>query len=242
MMKIGTAFRRCGKCFWAFLFICPVTAGAQSGIQRVSASLVSRQIENGNSTSLKGAIYYTANGNMVSHFTFPKEYMVITNNKGETRIYDPAKNTVFQFQNFLFSSSSTPFFYFFSGKTGDMGLLHAGYRLIDTKFDHNLVITVWQNTSSNDKDGIATVKLVHDKNRPIYMDYKNSTGDIIRKVYYYNYISLNGVEFPETFTEIVYQGKDSILSKTAYSEVKINNLANSKFFGFRIPQNAKLEK
>ncbi|HEX5554398.1 MAG TPA: hypothetical protein VFX43_14225 [Chitinophagaceae bacterium] len=124
-----------------------------------------------------------------------------------------------------------------------MGLQHAGYKVINTKFDGNLVITLWESINTDkEKDPVVFIKLVHDKERPIYMDYENADHGIIRKVYYYDYISLNGIDFPKTFTEILYQGKDSVVSKTEYSDIKINNLANSTLFEFNIPENAKLTR
>lgn len=58
---------------FAIFFLFPCFLRAQSAIQRISATIFTRQLENGYSTSLRGGIYYRANGNMVSHFTFPKE-------------------------------------------------------------------------------------------------------------------------------------------------------------------------
>ncbi|TAN19463.1 MAG: hypothetical protein EPN37_03455 [Chitinophagaceae bacterium] len=222
------------------MLMLPGLAKAQSGIQKISAHIFTRQAENGYKASLEGDIYYSANGNMVSYFTSPKNYVVITNGKGEMRIYNPQKNTVIQLQNNLLSSNITPFYYFFSGKTGDMGLRQSGYHIIDTKFDGDLKITLWRATHGDVRDPVTYVKLVHDKNNPVYMDYENAGKNIIRKVYYYNYTNLNGVEFPETFTEILYQNKDSVITKTEYSGFKINEQANNSLFEFRIPANAKL--
>lgn len=121
-----------------------------------------------------------------------------------------------------------------------MGLRQSDYHIIDTKFDGDLKITLWKASHSDVHDPVTYVKLVHDKNNPIYMDYENAGKDIIRKVYYYNYTNLNGVEFPETFTEILYQNKDSVITKTEYSGFKINEQANNSLFEFKIPSNAKL--
>lgn len=104
------------------ILILPTSLIAQSGIQRISAHIFTRQAENGYKASLEGDIYYSANGDMISYFSSPKNYIVVTNSKGEMRIYNPQENTVIQLQNNLLSSNITPFYYFFSGKTGDMGL------------------------------------------------------------------------------------------------------------------------
>lgn len=222
------------------ILILPGLSNAQSGIQKISAHIFTRQAENGYKASLEGDIYYSANGDMISYFSSPKNYIVVTNSKGEMRIYNPQENTVIQLQNNLLSSNITPFYYFLSGKTEDMGLRQAGYHVIETKFDKTLKITLWKASHISDKDPIRYVKLVHERNNPIYMDYENAGKNVIRKVYYYNYINLSGIDFPRTFTEILYQKKDSVITKTAYSEFKINDQANNSMFEFKIPPNAKL--
>lgn len=68
-----------------FILILPGVSKAQSGIQKISAHIFTRQAENGYKASLEGDIYYSADGNMVSYFTSPKNYVVVTNGKGEMR-------------------------------------------------------------------------------------------------------------------------------------------------------------
>lgn len=216
---------------------------AQGSLQKVSAHVYARQAEKGYFTAIQSNLYYTSNGNLISEFISPEKYIMITNNKGEVKIYNPKENTVMQFQNSLMSTHTIPFYFFFSGKTSDMGLRRAGYKLINTQFDRQMVITTWQLATEGDKkDPVAYVKLVHKDFKPVYMDYEDKQRKVIRKVYYYDYINLTGIEFPKTFTEIVYQGKDSIVTKTEYSDFKVNEHAVSALFKFEVPSNAKLIK
>lgn len=232
------------KSFWGLLLSVALLQSfglsAQTGVKRVSAHVFTRQTEKGYVSAIGGDLYYTRNGNLVSNFTSPKPYVMITNNMGEVRVYDPTRNTVMQFQNALFSTTTTPFFYFFTGKTADMGLQHAGYRAIDTHFDKDLMIATWKAVNPGPKDPVTYIKLVHKQSRPIYMDYEDASRHIIRKVYYYDYTELGGVAFPKAFTEILYQNSDSVITKTEYSAFKLNEEARSSYFDFEIPQNAKL--
>lgn len=224
---------------------CPffsLAARGQGGLEKLMAHVYTRQTERGYVSAITGDLYYTQNGNLVSNFVSPKPYVMVTNNQGEVRIYDPVKNTVMQFQNALFSTTTTPFFYFFTGKTEDMGLQHSGYRIQDTHFDQDNMISVWKVENPQPKDPVVFVKLVHANHHPIYMDYEDAQHRIIRKVYYYNYTSLGGISFPKTFTEILYQQGDSVITKTEYSAFKLNDEAKSAFFDFKIPANAKLMK
>ena len=216
---------------------------AQGSLQKVSAHVYARQAEKGYFTAIQSNLYYTSNGDLISEFISPEKYIMVTNNKGEVKIYNPKENTVMQFQNSLMSTHTIPFYFFFSGKTSDMGLHQAGYELADTKFDKKLVITTWKLANADDKkDPVFYVKLVHNDFKPVYMDYENKQHEIIRKVYYYNYTALAGIEFPKTFTEILYQGKDSIVTKTEYSNFKVNDQADNALFKFQVPENAKLVK
>jgi outer membrane lipoprotein-sorting protein len=210
------------------------------GFQKISAHIFTRQTEKGYVSAVTGDLYYTRNGNLVTNFTSPRDYVMVTNTQGEVRIYDPKKNTVMQFQNSLFSTTTTSFFYFFTGKTTDMGLQHSGYKITTTRFDGDMMITEWKVETPQPKDPVVYVKLVHRKSRPIYIDYQDQKHHILRKVYYYDYTELGGVSFPKTFTEILYQKADSVITKTEYSNFKLNGEARSSFFNFKIPENAKL--
>ena len=207
--------------------------------EKLSASFISRQVQQGKSATVKGELYYQNNGNLTSHFNVPKEYVLIANKLGESKVYDPAENTVMLFQNLMYSTQSSQFAYFFSGKKSDMGLSNFGYIQEKTYFDGKLYVSEWKLKKQEPKSLIQKVKLVLDQQKPIYMDYKDKTGKIIRKVFYYNYQKLMNFDFPTTTTEIIYEGKDSTVSKTTYDNFKINEEAKSKYFNFIIPTNAK---
>lgn len=211
-------------------------------ISKVSATLISRQVQNGKSVTLKGEIYYQRNGNLTTHFTYPKEYVMMANSLGETKIYDPTSNTVSKYQNQLFSTQSSQFYYFLSGKISDMGLTNIGYVQDKTRFEKGLTISEWKLKKEDPKALIQKVKLVFSNNKPVYMDYKNKDNKIIRKVFYYNYTILENIEFPGTTTEIQYEGKDSSVSKTSYESFKTNEQAVSNYFNFVIPSNAKIQR
>lgn len=213
-------------------------AGAQS-IQKLAVNVNTREVAKGYSTNLRGELFYTSNGNLVTHITYPEQYILVANSKGEVRLYDPQKNAVRLFQNALFSTSSTQLHYFLAGLTDDLGLKNAGYAISDAKFDGDLAIVTWQNTG-NSKNPIQTATLVKRRATPIYLDYRDRYGKIIRKVFFYNYTHLNGIPFPQAITEILYDGKDSTVSKTEYADFRLNEAAAGKYFNFKVPLNAKL--
>jgi len=211
-------------------------------IEKISADMTIRQVQQGTSVTLKGSLFYQRNGNMVTHFVYPREYMIVANKLGETRLYDPVKNTVIQYQNFLFSTQSSQLYYFFSGKISDMGLTRIGYVQDRTYNDGSLLVTEWKLKTPNKKASIQRIKIVYDGQRPIYMHYQEGGGRVFRKVYYYNYQLLEGYPFPTTTTEILYDKGDSVVSKTNYTGFKVNEGATSAYFNYTIPANAKIEQ
>jgi outer membrane lipoprotein-sorting protein len=219
-----------------------VLSDGSFAIEKISASMESRQVQQGKSVTLRGEIYYQRNGNMVTHFVYPREYMIIANKLGETKIYDPSHNTVLQYQNFLFSTQSTQFYYFFTGKIADMGLTHSGYVQDKTYYDGSLLVTEWKLKTPNKKVAIQRIRVVYDGQRPVYMHYEEAGGKLLRKVYYYNYRILDAYSFPSTTTEIVYEKGDSVVSKTNYKDFKVNEQTSGPYFNYTIPANAKIEQ
>lgn len=220
----------------------PSAADSPLAIEKISANMIIRQVQQGTSVTLKGSLFYQSNGNMVTHFVYPREYMIVANKLGETRLYDPVKNTVMQYQNFLFSTQSSQLFYFFSGKISDMGLTRIGYVQDRTYNEGSFLVTEWKLKTANKKASIQRIKIVYDGLRPIYMHYQEGGGRVFRKVYYYNYQLLDGYPFPSTTTEILYDKGDSVVSKTNYSDFRINEEATGGYFNYTIPPNAKIEQ
>ena len=90
---------------------------------------------------------------------------------------------------------------------------------------------------------IKRVELVHKGQNPIFMKYIDPSERTIKKVYYYEYTKLGSVDFPQTITQIDYvTARDSIITKTAYGALKINEQVTSTLLDFVIPANAKIIK
>ncbi|WP_229368487.1 hypothetical protein [Fibrisoma limi] len=179
---------------------------------------------------------------MVTRFVSPREVVILANKLGETRIYDPNRNTVIRYQNAAYSSQTTQLAFFLNGMTSDMGLLQLGFVQDKTMYDaKNRLVTEWK-PKTNKSDGVVQrVKLVFNQGNPIYMHYVDGAGKIFRKVFYYNYQFVENRPFPTTTTEILYNKSDSTVSKTAYSDIRLNQVAQSPYFNFSIPSTAKTE-
>ncbi|OWY25083.1 hypothetical protein C7N43_17575 [Sphingobacteriales bacterium UPWRP_1] len=210
-------------------------------IQRLQAAITTKQVKNGQSTTVKATMYYTAGGKMVTHFTQPREYVLLSNSKGEYKIYDPQNNTVQQSQNQLFSTDVTYFGHFLNNRSGDMGLRSMGFALLNTRFDEGAMITEWK-PQLVDADSPYYIELVHENGEPIFIGYKDIGGKYMRKVFFYNYQKVQQVNLPLTITDINYLANgDSIVGRTQYADLLVNENATGKYFDYKIPQNAKLK-
>lgn len=210
-------------------------------IDKVEANVESKQLENGKSITLKSQVYYQSNGDCISHFTYPIDYFVITNKLGEVKIYDPNQNTVIVQQDNIYSSKTTPFYFFLSGKSNDMGLADLGFSPNRTYSEKNVIVTEWKKKKPSLDIPVQFVKLVHQQQNPIYMEYRTGDNKVLRKVFYYKYTNLNQFKFPASITDIVYnlKNKDSVISKTSYTDIKLNIDANSNYFNYKVPSSAK---
>ncbi len=229
--------------FIAILTLLATAFTSSTNTKKISASMLSRSVRNGKTLTVKAELFYQlAGGKMISHYTQPTEQYIVNTSKGEISIYNPEKNTVIQQVNYLFSTETTQFYYFLNNQKADLGLRAMGFTNRDTKFEKNLMISTWIAPLRLAKD-IKQVELVHNGANPIYTKYIGSNGQLIKKVYYYNYQTINGLDFPLTVTQIDYfSAKDSVIAKTTYSDIKVNEAVSNKLADFTIPANAKIFK
>ncbi len=225
---------------FGFILMVNTNLIAQSAI---SAKLNTRTIRAGKVVVLNGEIFYKiAGGNMISHYTTPFEQYIFNTSKGELKIYDPKKNTITQQVNFQFGTETTQFYYFFNKYKEDMGLRKMGFINKNSKFDNNLLVTTWQSPPKVEKD-IKQVELVHKDGNPIYSKYIDGQNKIVKKIYYAEYQKIGNSDFPLSITQIDYfSAKDSVIVKTKYSDIKINEKIDSKLANYAIPSNAKYVK
>lgn len=221
-------------------FFCGFSSGGR--LEKLQMEMTMRTAYKGKVTQTKAALHYFTSGKLIANFTTPKNYILVNNSKGELSIYFPETNSVKQLSNFQFSTESSLLYYFLKNQNQDLGLAKLGFILIDTKYEGKLMITNWQAPMQMLKL-VSKVKLVTEDGRPIYVEYLNAKGKVNNKTYFYKYQNFDMVRFPAAITTITYgavQG-DSTISKTSFSDIKINAEANSKMFDFKIPADAKME-
>lgn len=209
--------------------------------KKVSLHMKSRIAAKGSMVVSEADIYYNfEQGKMTMKYEKPFEYYVLSNNRGETKMYYPSKNEVYLNNNPLFSTEKNLLYYFLSNKTYDLGLKDMGYSLFKTRYEEGHMISTWKPVQAG--SSIAEVELVHKNYLPIFIAYYDEKGKLLQKIFYYDYTLVNGLNFPSKVVEISYLGiQDSSVTKIEYSDILFGENENNKsFFEFKVPQNAKL--
>jgi outer membrane lipoprotein-sorting protein len=208
--------------------------------QKVSMEMVTRSAQKGLVNTLKATVYYTSEGKMASLYAEPQPMLVTNNAKGEIMVYDFKNNSVTQKQNFMMSTETNQLFYFLENNKNDLGLGKMGFGLKETRFEDGLRITVWQPPMQLAKD-ISKVELAHERSNPVFMGYFDKKGKALNKVFFYNYQTVAGLQFPSAVTQITYTSeKDSVVSKTSYSNFKVDSDVDEQYLNFKVPSNAKV--
>jgi outer membrane lipoprotein-sorting protein len=209
--------------------------------QKISMDMEVRSASGRNSIRSKASIYYTSEGKMVSYFAEPQEMVVINNRKGEITAYNPADNTVFKQQNYTQGTETDQLFYFLDNKRSDLGLTAMGYGVKSTKIEDGLKVTEWS-PPVNLSGSIKKVELVHERGNPIYLGYHAANGAIVKKIFFYNYEKVGDyILLPKAVTQIDFKSPtDSVVTKTVYSEFRLNQQVLDDKLSFEIPADAKL--
>jgi hypothetical protein len=210
--------------------------------RKFSANFELVKVSNGRKATIQGEVHYNIeNEKMVMVFTLPINYIYTSTSKGEVQIYQPKENSVSIFNNENLSTREDMLYYFITNNTNDLGLISVGYALESTTNEQGLVKKIWK--SNNPKHKIPKVEMVYKHHQPIYSAYIDTKEKITKKIYYSDYISFGLYNIPMKITEIEYfKSNDSTISRKTYSDVKTNNNANSPYYYFKVPANAKVVK
>ena len=131
----------------AALLLAPAGASAQ---RRIIADVEVKQAAAGKVATITKRVHCSNDGRAVIHFLKPQDYIVVTNVKGETRMYIPSTNEVMVDNSSVLTSQDELISVFMSGRAGDLGLGMYGYRLQSTTREDGLVKKTYVTDKSGD--------------------------------------------------------------------------------------------
>lgn len=205
----------------------------------VSFDMETKTLEKGKVVRTAGEVFYrNSDGMMVTKFSFPYEYYVFVNGKGEMKMYDPKYNSVMLRESKDLSSENSFFFQYLKKGGGDLGLSASGYKVSKTRKNGNVIVTEWVPAGRSD---VSKVELAMEKNLPIAMFIYNNKNQVTTKTYYSGFIKVGGTDFPSSVTDITFKTKtDSVIAKRWYKNPKTGSAVDLKYFSFKIPEDAKV--
>lgn len=207
-----------------------------SAQRKITADVEVRHVASGKVITITERVHCSNDGRVVIHFLKPEEYFVLTNSKGEMRMYMPKTNEVMLENSSSLSSQDQLISIFMNGRVEDLGLAAYGYRLQSTTREDNYIKKTF---TTSDRSQSPTVEIVYENFLPIYCGYVNDSGRTTRKIYLSNYSRAGRLMLPERLTEINYtSAKDSTVARTIYSNVTVD--MDDPMFEFEIPSNAKV--
>ena len=224
---------------WAIFIFFPWLSVSQA-FEWVSFEMTQRTNKEGKTSEIRSLVYFDNQNQMTIRQLYPMEIYVKNNSDGELIIYNPKTNEVFQMMNYMLSSQQNQFYFFLQGKTDDMGLVDMGFTLNGSRLEDGLLISNYA-VPPEVKKYFDHIEIVHDGQKPIFIGYINKKGEYLKKVFYYDYIVDLDILFPGSITEINYIGKhDSIITKTSFSEFKVDDWDHKEMVEFTVPDDAKL--
>lgn len=209
--------------------------------ERISMNMLAKKKVDGRLVATQGEVFYKSDGKMVTHIVSPMELIMVNNSKGDVLVYNPKSNEVSMQFNYQFSSETSTLYYFLQSKDNDLGLKSAGFIRNSSKYENNLLITRWIPPLQVAKY-FAFAELVYSKGTPVFLKFTDAKDKPIKKVYFYNFRSVGAAQFPESVVQISYHEKDSIVEKISYSNIQLNQQAQSPYFDYSIPPNARIIK
>ena len=211
--------------------------------ERVSLHMVNKTLKDGKVVTIESDIYYQGHmRRMLTRFIRPADYILINSSTGESKIFNPSKNEVQLLQHDFLKTGNNLLYFFFTNQLQNLGMKEAGYTLVDTQKENDSLISTYRPNNKN-KTGVSKVIMVHENFAPIYAAFYNTKGWISRKIYYSDYHTYEKFLLPGRITEISFTNpKDSIITRTIFSDVKTGRLAVSDYFEFDVPENAKIVK
>ncbi|HAA19346.1 MAG TPA: hypothetical protein DCR93_10150 [Cytophagales bacterium] len=219
-----------------------VATAAMAPKQRNSfqAHMRIRSAQSGMMNTVEADVFYNLDGRMVSFYTLPQEYTIISNRQGAIQIYNPEAHTVMQQNSLAFSTENSQLYFFLQNRAYDLGLGAMGFTNRNTTYEEGLMVSEWLPPVEM-AEQLSQVKMVHEGPNPIYVEYQQPDGSVLKKIYFYKYHAVGNQQFPQAMTQIDYfSDSDSLLTKTEFTDFKLDADVDRDRLNFTVPADAQL--
>jgi hypothetical protein len=230
------------RAYILLIFLIPgnILLSQDKGLVKVSQE--TQVLRNGTKSIFRCDIYYNKEKDViVTHHSYPSDFVKMSNRFGEMKIYFPSTNTVTIEESPSLSTTNELLYYFVNNRTSDLGLSKEGFKLVSSSREKDLLITIWQAPLSFKV--VNQIKIVIRDLLPIYAEYIGMDGLIKKKIYYSKYSDFKTFRMPLRITEISFESKtDSTIRLSVFSNILTSDFPPDSYFNFKIPEDAKVAK
>jgi hypothetical protein len=123
-----------------------------------------------------------------------------------------------------------------NGNLADYGLKKTKFRIKKVEKIEDNVISTWEPPAES-KKYFGDILLSNVNQQLSGMIFKNSSGEIVVKQFFRNYIKVKGLSFPQEIVKENYVNGQKIYELTNFSNIVINDLSGDNTYDYKIPAN-----
>ena len=123
-----------------------------------------------------------------------------------------------------------------NGNLADYGLKKTKFRIKKVEKIEGNVISTWEPPAES-KKYFGDILLSNVNQQLSGMIFKNSSGEIVVKQFFRNYIKVKGLSFPQEIVKENYVNGQKIYELTNFSNIVINDLSGENTYDYKIPAN-----
>ncbi len=179
-----------------------------------------------------GKIYYDKNiKKLIFQISFPEKETWV---QKDTSLFKIVNSEVVSRQTTPNISELTIYHLALNGDLADYGLKKSNMKIIDVEKDGKKIISTWAPPPEL-KEVFGSILMLNVDQQLVGIVFKNPEDEVVSRQFFRNYISINGMSFPqELVKETVVEGK-KYYEITTYKNMVVNEKNNSEMYDIKIP-------
>jgi len=192
-----------------------------------------------NEETIEGIVYYQFPEKVIASIQKPVKQL-ISFESNNVIIYYPDDSIAFKFIS-SYPVSFSFFETFINIMKEDFGVCDRGYTLKDHRIKKDTLITYWNPPPILSKTA-GELKLAYVKNKIIYSELKNKSGETLLKAEYKDHFNYGEYYFPREINTTLKTEQYTILEKITYKNTIFNDTLPEEIVNFKIPEGVETEE
>ena len=123
-----------------------------------------------------------------------------------------------------------------NGNLAYYGLKKTKFRIKKVEKSDSSVISTWEPPAAS-KKYLGDILLSNVKQQLDGIVFKNSSGEVVARQFFRNYIKVKGISFPQEIIKENYVNGQKVYELTTFSNILINDLSGENRYDYKIPSN-----